>query len=268
MKRLLLTICGLTLLMAPAIASAASQGFNVLDNNAKPGMLMSLTLNTDIIEPANDKNATRLVGVYVPAQGTSLNQKADQVQVATDGTVQTLVSTENGPILVGDKVGTSSLFGLGAKSLGKGYVVGTAQTSLSSTTKGAITTDVTDVTGHRHKVWIASIPVVVKVQPAMAAKSMATPTSAVPRIVQATADSVAGKHVTLIALLFSFVLLMIGIIFAGLITTTAVRSGFLAISRQPLAKRIINLQILRALLTAFAVLCAGIGSAYLLLKIL
>jgi hypothetical protein len=69
-------------------------------------------------------------------------------------------------------------------------------------------------------------------------------------------------------LLFSFVLLVIGIIFAGLITTTAVRSGFMAISRQPLAKRIINRQILRALLTSIAILVAGLGSAYLILKLL
>jgi hypothetical protein len=257
------------LVFLPTLASAASQSFDVLNNNAKPGMLMSLTLNTGVVEPASDKNANRLIGVYEPATESSLNKQAGQAPVATDGMVQTLASTLNGPILVGDKVGTSSVVGVGAKSIGSGYVVGTAQSSLDSKTKGTISAEVKDAAGHSHKVYIASIPVVVKVQPsATITKPTVVPKTVVPKTIQSVADSIAGKHVTLIALLLGFVLMAMGILFAGLITSTAVRSGFIGISRQPLAKRIITRQILRALALSFVILSMGLASTYLILKFL
>jgi len=143
-------------------AAAASQSFNVLDNKSQPGMLMSLTANSGVVEPATDKNASLLLGV-ISANDTAFDLQPGQVSVATDGVANVLVSTLGGDIRVGDRITPSSLAGIGAKAKMTAWIVGIAQASLDSKTTAAVASTVTDTAGSKHQVYVARIPLVVHV---------------------------------------------------------------------------------------------------------
>ena len=256
---------GLIVMAVPAIASAASQSFNVLNNQAQPGMLMSLTQDSGVIEPTTDKNAASLIGV-ITTDTTSLSQQPGQVSVATDGQTDTLVSTQNGDIKVGDRIGVSSLSGVGSKLTKSGWMVGVAEGSVDAKTTGAVPTSLSDSTGAKHTVYLARIPLIVKVNYFSAPAPAATP-SFVPASLQALADKIAGKHASLLSLILSFVLMLTGVIWAGAVVYAAVRGAIDAIARQPLSKTVVNRAMIRSIVIAVTVMVGVLIGAFLLLRI-
>lgn len=263
-----LVISGWLLVMAamPAVAGASSQSFNVLNNQAQSGMLMSLTANAGVIEPATTKNASSLIGV-IATDNASLSQQPGQTSVATDGQASTLVSTLNGDIKVGDRIGPSSLSGVGDKLTASGWMVGVAEASLDSKTTGAVATSLSDTQGSKHTVYVARIPVIVKVNYYNAA-SPAPASARVPDGLQALADKIAGKHASTLALVLSFILLLTGIIWAGLVIYAAVKGSLDAIARQPLSKYVINRAMIRSLGLALVVIGGVLAGSLLLLRVL
>ncbi len=259
----------ITILLAivPAVASASSQSFNVLDNKSQPGMLMSLTANTGVVEPASNRNDTSLVGVIAP-DDAAFDIQPGQVSVKTDGVASTLISTLGGDIRVGDRIGVSSLVGVGAKLKGNGWIVGIAQSSLDAKTKGAAPSTVIDSKGSKHQVYVTSLPLLIKVTYYSVSSKAANKSSSVPDPIQAAADTVAGKHASILALLLSFFLLAIGVMAAGLIVNAAIRGGFLAISRQPLTKVIILRKVALAFGVALVILILVFAGAFVILRIL
>ena len=257
------------MLAVPANASAASQSYNVLANTVQPGMLVSLTKNADVIEPATDKNASLVSGVVTSAT-TDINQQPGQVSVENDGKVLALVSTLNGDIAVGDRISPSSVAGIGSKLTANGWIVGVAQASLNNKTAGAVASTVTDAKGGKHDIVIARVPVVVRISyygaASTPANSAATST-VVPSSLQAAADALAGKHASLVGVLLSFLLIAIGVFLAGQIITSAVRSAFAAIARQPLTKSTVTRLIAKAFAIAVLLVAAVVGGASLILRI-
>ena len=253
----------ITGVVAP-LSAAASQSFNVLDNKARPGMLMSLTANAGVAEPASDKNAALLLGV-ISTNDTAFDMQPGQISVATDGEVSTLVSTLGGDIRVGDRIAPSSLAGIGSKAVTTGWIVGIAQASLDARTTSADTTTVTDTTGGKHKVYVASIPLIVHV-------TYYTVSSPAARTVtdslQAAADVLAGKHASILGLVLSFLLLLTGIIWAGILINGAIRGGMAAIARQPFGKAFIRRMVLKSFGVSLLIIALGCIGALVLLRIL
>src|SRR5487761_1843538 len=110
-----LLICAVALLQVviPATSSASSQYFYSLNNQTKTGMIVSLTADQQVIEPANNQNAKSIIGVIAPSDEISLIQQPGQISIRTAGIANTLVSTLGGNILVGDRIAPSVLTGLG-----------------------------------------------------------------------------------------------------------------------------------------------------------
>lgn len=249
------------------LASASSQNFNVLGNNAQPGMLMSLTANAGYVEPATDKNASSLLGVLTSDTQT-FDRQAGQVAVQTDGAASALVSTLNGDVLVGDRIGISPVAGVGAKMKSSGWIVGVAQASLDSKTTGAVATTVSDSKNNKHTVYVAAIPLVVKVTYYSAPGAVTVKTSTVPTSLQSTVDTIAGKHVSVLGIVLSFMLISIGIIFAAQVVSSVIRGSFTAIGRQPLSKRVILRLVLQLLAMSGLILIAASVGAYVMLRLL
>ena len=249
--------------LLPSIASASSQSFTVLDSNTQPGMLMSLTANAGVVAPASDKTSASLIGV-IGTDDVSFDQQPGQVSVQTDGAASTLVSTLNGDVLVGDRIAASELVGVGAKAASSGWIVGIAQGSLDSHTTGAVVSNVSDSQGKQHKVYIARIPVVVKVTYYTTATSAST---GLPSSLQTAADSLAGKHASTLAIVLGFLLLLAGIILAGVLVNSAVRGGLSAIARQPLSKKVISRKVIQAFGISLAILISVMVGALLILRI-
>lgn len=248
-------------------SALASQGFYTTSDNIRPGMLVSLSANPGVVEPSSNKTTTALVGVV----GDSPNDgpiEANQIAVQTDGVVDVLVSTVEGDIKVGDRIGPSSLVGFGAKITGSGWVVGTAQDSLSAKTEGAVATTVMDSSSQSHEVHVKSIPVQVKVVYHATPAPPSPRSSAVPEEIQSVADSVAGKRASTIAIVLSFLLILSGISIAGLIVITTVRKGIESIARQPLVKQVITTRMIQSFGIAMAIIVSVNVGALVLLRIL
>lgn len=249
------------------MSAAASQGFYTTTDNIRPGMLVSLSRNSGVVEPSSNKSTTALVGVV----GDSPNDQpidANQITVQTDGVVQVLVSTVDGDIKVGDRIGPSSVVGFGSKSNGSGWVVGTAQASLNADTDGAVETTVMDSSSEEHRVHVLSIPVQVKVVYHATPAPPSPKSSAIPEEIQSVADTVAGKRASTMAILLSFLLILSGITIAGLIVITTVRKGIESIARQPLVKQVITSRMIQSFGIALAIIISVNVGALVLLRIL
>lgn len=267
-RALLALVAGGLGLLMPATAYASSQSFNLLRGQAQQGIIVSLTPNTGFVEPANDKNVKSLVGV-ISTDENSIDQQAGQINVKTDGATSAIVSTLNGDISVGDRVTASPLEGVGTKANSSAWIVGTAQASLDSSTKGATNTEITDSNGNKHTVFVASIPILVKVTYYNSSNtSVATISKQANNPLQQVADSFAGKHVSTAALILSFIILLIGLFTAGVVITSAVKGGLDAISRQPLSKRFISRGVWRAIGIAVGILVFVLVASALILRLL
>lgn len=260
-------LIGLLVVLAPAVASASSQSFYSLDNTAKGGMLVTLTSNSKVVTPAVSQNAKSLVGVVAGSDDASLDQQPGQISVSTDGVSNALVSTLNGDISVGDRITASSIAGVGSKLTGSGWIVGTAQAAVNSHTPGAAQTNAKNSQGVNTTVYVASIPVIIKVVYYTAAGNSSDQAKWIPQTLQAIANDVAGKSVSTIAVVLSSIVLIVGVLLAGFIINSAVRGGMLAISRQPLAKSIITRQIIRSFALALFILGVMLAGAWIILRL-
>lgn len=266
-KRQVLIFGILVLTLCAPIGVLASQSFYTTSNNIRPGMLVSLSRNPGVVEPSSDKTTTALVGVV----GTSTNDQpleAGQIAVQTEGVVNVLVSTVNGDIKVGDRIGPSSVVGFGTKSTGSGWVVGTAQGSLSANTNGAVATTIMDSSNKKHDVHVMSMPVQLKVVYHATPAPPSPKSSAIPEEIQSIADTVAGKRASTIAIVLSFLLILSGVSIAGLIVITTVRKGIESIARQPLVKEVITSRMIQAFGVALAIIASVNVGALVLLRIL
>lgn len=256
------------MLSLPVRGSASSQGFSLLRGQPQSGMLVSLTANPGVIEPANSQNSKSLVGVIVLGE-TNLDQQQGQVNVKTDGAASALVSTLAGDVSVGDRIAPSALEGVGAKINTNGWVLGVAQGSLDAKTKGAVKTTVTDAKGAKRDVYVASIPVAVKVTYFNSSTAgSGSQSTGIPESIQKIADTIVGKHVSTIAIVLSFLLALFGLIVAGFVVNGAIRGGILGLSRQPLAKGVILRAVWRALLAAVLILGFAFAISVVILKLL
>lgn len=252
---------------ASGIAGAAMHSYRLLNDHAQPGMLLSQATDSGVAELTTNKNAGLLLGVYSTGSST-LDQQPGQITIDTEGQASTLVSTLNGDIKVGDRIGVSSLSGIGAKATTSGWIVGVAQGSLDAKTVGAVKSTVTDTSGVKHKVSLVSMPVVIHVTYfAVPGSTAGKSSTAVPSSVQAIADTVAGKHASLISLILSFLLLLIGFVVVGIMVNAAIRGSMDALARQPLSKRIVNKALVRSLGLAAAVVVGVLLGALLLLRV-
>jgi hypothetical protein len=259
------------LLISPS-AYAVGKGFYPENTGVTQGMIVGLTQSPGYVAPAHSGASEQLVGVVSTSQ-SDLPVAQGQIMVQDDGTVNTLVSTYNGQIKVGDRIGLSPLEGVGQKAESKGWVVGIAQGSFDETSSGAVKTSVQDNSGQSREVLAGSIPVLIQIMNYSAgsesdgnADSQAS--KIIPDNIQKIAEALAGKSVSTRALLISFALIIFGLIGAAVIVSSALRNGFLAISRQPLSKFAILREERRAFVFALGLLAVSFGASYIVIRLL
>lgn len=258
----------LVLLLTPLVVQAGT-GFYILDKSARTGMLVSLSSNPGVVEPSSDKNAKALAGVIGTA-ATDLTIQEGQVAVQTDGVVQTLVSTLDGDIMVGDHISPSTLIGIGTKSVQAGWTVGIAQSSLSKDTAGAVKTTVMQSDGNSREVYVATIPVLINVNYHNPNPVAATTTedTAIPKSIQKIADSIAGKRASVIAVLLAGLILIAGCAVGGYIIQSTIRNGIQSLARQPLARSAIIAGMSRTLALAFTLIVSSVIGALVIIRLL
>jgi hypothetical protein len=212
-----------------------------------------------LVDLATLDSAGRLIGVIDKNPLVAISNDSQEVQVVLSGTTNVLVSDINGPIKASDKITASPIAGVGMLATGNSQVVGTAQTDFE--TDSSQTRTITDRDGKSHNVHIGYVPLQVGVSYYQAPGS-----NFLPPFVQNIANSVAGRPVSLVRVLISSILLLLGFVYGGILTFTAVRSSMNSIGRNPMAAGAIRKGLYQAGLVSVVVVGVALLGSYLVLS--
>ena len=258
---LLLALGGL---LIPATADAVttiSQGFSTTDN-VRIGSIVSLKNNTsDQVVAANGSNVDNTLGVVIDNGNTLLtltSSQSNQVQVATSGIVEALVSNINGDINQNDEITASPINGVGMKATENTRVVGVAQVALNKTNGSAQTYKDNKGT---HTILLGEIPILVNVSYFFRQPDK----SIIPAAIQNVANSLAGKAVSPLPIIVSLAIFMITLIVVVSIIYSMIRSSIISVGRNPMAQSAIYRDIIQMSVLVLGILSLSMVAIYLTL---
>lgn len=249
-------------LFAP-IATAVttiSQGYYAKDSIAL-GSIVSLKQDTeDEITLANIENSQNIFGVAISADSSLLSiqgKEGSQVQVATGGTIDVLVTNANGNIKKGDPITASQFAGVGMKATENTRIVGSAQADAKAGTKQTYKLK----NGKQESVNVTQIPVLVNITYFFKEPEK----TIIPTALQDVANSIAGKKVDALPIIVSIVIFILMIIVVVSIVYSMIRNSIIATGRNPLSQASIYRNLLQLSALVIAILSVGIVSIYLIL---
>jgi hypothetical protein len=247
----------------PAIATAVtpiSQGFLTKDK-APLGAIVSLQKNsTDYVNAATTDSVNNIIGVVIGGGNSLLSlssDQANQIQVATDGVVQVLVSNINGSIYSGDQITASPVGGVGMKATGNIKVVGIAQDNLSDGSKVSYT----DKKGHKHPITLGEVPILVNV----AYYYKQPDKTIIPSAVQNIANALAGKSVNSLPILISLGIFLVTLVIVVSIIYAMIHSSIISVGRNPMSQSAIYRNLIQLSGLVVAILGLAVISIYMVL---
>lgn len=266
-SRLIATgLAGFFILLAAIPVSASSPNISHSYRTSKQiaeGSLVSISHSKqNYIEDANTSNGDRLVGVTVKSDDSLLAFDPDnaKAQVATNGTVNTLVSDLNGDIKVGDQISVSPFNGIGMKAELGTNVVGLAQTTFNKSSPEATSRTVKDKNGVSKEIHVGYVRLSIAVGETVSTNNPQ------PNGLQKLVHSLTGRTLSTWRIVLS---IAIGIVTAIAIITliyASIYGGIISIGRNPLAKSIIFRALSSVLSMSIVVALIGGLLIYLLLS--
>lgn len=261
-----LTVSAVLLVLALPLGARAlttiTQAFTTTDKVAM-GSIVSLQDNAaDIVDAATPHNVSNIYGVVVN-DGDSLltleTGKTAQIQVATSGIVQVLVSNINGPIEQGDVITASPISGVGMKATTNTKIIGIAQASL--TDAHSSTQTYTDASGQKHSVLVGEIPVQVNVtyyykQPDK---------TIIPEAIQNVANALAGKQVNPLPILITLGIFIITLIIVVSIVYSMIHSSIISVGRNPMSQSAIYRDLIQMSALVLGILVVAVVAIYMIL---
>lgn len=248
---------------AIAFASSANISHSYKTNTHIPtGSLVSLDPSkSDTVGLTDPTNASRLVGVAVENDDSLLAVDPSNLttQVANSGTVEALVSTSNGNIVVGDQIGVSPFKGIGMRADDGTRIVGLAQSTFNGSSKGAVTRELKDKSGKTQKVTVGFVRISI---------AIGTATSSHNKLngLQKLAQDIAGHPVSTARIVLSAAIAVIAL--AALITLIygSIYGSIIAVGRNPLAKFAIFRTLTSVMFMALATAALALITIYLFLR--
>ncbi|HSX07951.1 MAG TPA: hypothetical protein VLG11_03570 [Candidatus Saccharimonadales bacterium] len=247
--------------LADQSSSTIAQGFQADSDNGDivAGAIVSVKSNNPYaVDLATTDSLGRLAGVVDKNPLVAISSAGKNVEVVLSGTTNVLVSDINGTVHTGDKITASPIAGIGMLATADSQVIGTAQGNLQSTTS----TTVTDRKGIKHTVHIGQIPLQVGI-----AYYQAPGSNFLPPFIQSIANSVAGRQVSLIRVLFCIVILLLAFVSIGILIYTSVRTAITSLGRNPLAAKAIRKGLYQVIVVAIVVLGGALLASYLILNV-
>lgn len=256
-------IIGLVALVLPQPAHAIttiSQGYTTKDK-LSIGSIVSLQKNTtDTVNAANTGNVGSLFGVVI-TDGSSLlslsNGGTTQVQVATSGVVQVLVSDINGKVNQGDQITASPINGVGMRATNSAKVIGISQGDLADSRASKQTYK--DKDGKEQTVVLGEVPVLLNVtyffkQPEK---------TVIPGAIQNVANALAGKTVKPLPVIVSSAVFLITLIVVASIIYSMIRNSIISVGRNPLSQSAVYRNVLQMSALVIGILGVAVTSIYL-----
>jgi hypothetical protein len=231
-KLCLITIALCGFIITPSIVSASaliSQGYLTNNSDLPAGSIVSLQKNSsDYVNPATISSSSNILGVVIGSGDSQLSvssTQGNQVQVATSGVQQVLVSDINGNINVGDPITSSPISGVGMKATNNATVIGVAQGVFPNNTGTQQT--YTDKNGQKHNVILGDVPVLVNV-----ANYYKQPDKTLlPAAIQNLADALAGKTVNSLPILIGIGIFIVTMIIVVSIIYSMIHSSIISVGR-------------------------------------
>lgn len=258
-------LCGVLFLLGLAPAGASSANISHSYHATAPianGSIVSLDPSrTDYVQAANTSNGGRLLGVAVASNDSLLAVDAREglTQVATSGNANTLVSTLNGPIKVGDQIAVSPFNGIGMKATSGSRIIGLAQTAFDAQSQGTQTETATDKDGKQSQVTVGFVRITISVGTASAATEGTNS-------LQRFAKSLTGHTVSTARVVIALIVALVALVALITLTYASIYGSIISIGRNPLAKFAVFRTLSSVLLIAAATATLASITIYLLLR--
>lgn len=252
-------------LLLPAVAHAItplSQGYTSSDTLAFGSIVSLENSASDIVHAATAQTAGNMLGIVINDRTTLLSLdtgKSSQVQVATSGVVQVLVSNINGDVRAGDEITASPIAGVGMKATANTKVIGISQGDLKGNNANKET--YTDKAGKKHDVMIGQVPLQVNV----AYYYKQPDKTIIPSTVQNIANAMAGKTVSTLPIVISAAIFIVMMIVVASIVYSMVRSSIISVGRNPMSQSAIYRDMVQMSALVVGILVVGIVSIYMIL---
>lgn len=239
------------------LADSVVRSFNG-NGDIKPGQVVALvSKDKDTVELAPSDNPTRIYGVVVEqnAPPVTVQQAGRNVFVATSGSYPVLVSTENGPIGNDDYLSMSSDDGIAAKVKGQAYIIGRAAQNFDGKSGGLGSGKNNSVLGK----------ILVQVTPGK--NPLMREDTTVPSILRKLGEAIAGKPLSASRIYAALVIFIVTAAIAFGLLWVGIRSGMIAIGRNPLSKHSIMQSLVQVIVASAVVFAGGLFGIYLFLRI-
>lgn len=250
--------------------SGVTQSYNA-DPSVETGMVVKLKPDdSSTVVPLPNTDIQDMLGVVIPTTNATIvltpqTVKKQQVLVATSGRYNVLVSNQNGPIKIGDYVTISAVSGVGMKANEiENEVLGKAAGSFTGTANVLGTVALKNTIGRTTNVSIGSIPVDINISHNPLFQKSA---DYVPSFLAKAAVAVASHPVTASKIYLCLAILFITAFVTGNMLYSGVRSGMIAVGRNPLSKKSIIRSLVETVIAGLIIFVAGVFGVYLLLKL-
>ena len=251
---------GLLLPIAVHAVTAISRGYTA-DGKIPLGSMVSLKGgNADEVVAASSSNVDGLLGVVISDDNSLLavtNNGKNQVQVATSGTAQVLVSDINGPVARGDHITASPIAGVGMKATGNVRIIGVSQGDVS----GAGKETYKDSSGQEKSVMIGQAPVLINV----AYYFKEPDKTLIPSAIQNLANALAGKQVNALPILISAGIFIVMLIVVAIIIYSMIHSSIISVGRNPMSQASVYRSVIQLSALIVVILGASVSAIYLVL---
>lgn len=222
------------------------------------------------VVPATYATAAKMLGVTVAASDAAVtlsdsSSNGQQVYVASSGRYDVLVSNQAGTIDSGDNITISSLDGVGMKAGNESTILGRADASFDGRHNVDSTTSLRDPTGRQVTVAIGRIPVDIAIGVNPVAPQSGS--GYVPGILRQIAGAINSQPVAAWRIYVSLVVMLLGVLVGASLLYGGVRSGMIAVGRNPLARGSIMRNLLQVIVTGIIIVMAGLFAAYAILRV-
>lgn len=239
-----------------------SQGFTTTDQTSVGSLVSLQNGRSDTVNLTTRESVNSIIGVIIN-DGTSLltlsNQQGNQVQVATSGVVQTLVSNINGDVHQGDEITASPIKGVGMKATDSTKVVGIAQSDLGR--GNANSESYTDKNGDKHTVLVGLLPVQVNVSYFYKQPNK----TVIPAAIQNIANALAGKNVDALPILLSIGIFLVTLVVVASIIYSMIHGSIISVGRNPMSQSAIYRNLTQMSALVVGILAVAVISIYLVL---
>lgn len=251
----------LTLIGFGAVSVLAEDLLRGFDSSSalQPGLVVAISKDSSKkVEPASIKDINRIYGVVVDSGDASatISNPGQKVFVATAGQYGVLASVENGEIVIGDYISLSSTDGIAAKATSdQNYILGRALENFDGKSKALTTTTNGMAVGK----------IATSVSPGK--NPLAVRDLAMPKQLRRIGEIIAGKNVSAVRIYAALILFLATLVIATSLIWVGVRSGMVAIGRNPLSRHSVIRSIVQVLAIDVLVFVIGIFGVYLLLRV-